>query len=409
MNWLLSSSALSNLGDGIGQVAFPLVAAMLTRDPVLIAGLAVAQMLPWLLFGAVAGVLLDRVDRRRAMLVANVLHAVVVGALAIMVLAGTASIPIVYVAALLMGTAETVADSAATVLIPALVDKSDLESANSKLQSTEIVGQIFVGNPVGSLAFAVFAAFPFLLNTAAYVLAAILLVGLAGSYSARQAADVEPVRGMRAEFAVGVRWLRGSPLILRLIVLAGLLGMTMEFAQAQLVLYALEDLRLSEAAFGVFAFAAGVGGLAGTGIAARLVARFSRWSVLLAGIVVSGLAIGAMGLVHQPVLAAVLLGCFGGAVIVINVVVGTLRHLAVPDALLGRVIGVWRTLVWGAVPVGALIGGLLTRWLHSPSWTFVVSGASQVVIAGAAAMFLRPFRARINGRPALSAGADTVA
>lgn len=166
--WLLSSSAVSNLGDGIGKVAFPLLAATLTRDPVLIAGLSATQFLPWLLF------------------------ALVVGAMAVLVYTGGVTIAVVYVAALPIGTAETIADSAANVLIPAVVDHDRLESANSKLQACEIVGQTFLGGPIGSATFALFAVFPFLLNSAGFALSAGLLIALAGSYRAKKPAPSRP-------------------------------------------------------------------------------------------------------------------------------------------------------------------------------------------------------------------------
>lgn len=120
LRWLLASSAASNLGDGIGKVAFPLLAVTLTRDPLLIAGLSATQFLPWLLFALPAGALLDRVDRRRAMILANGVRAVVVGGTAALVAAGGVTIWLVYAAALLIGFAEVVADSAANVLIPAV-------------------------------------------------------------------------------------------------------------------------------------------------------------------------------------------------------------------------------------------------------------------------------------------------
>ncbi len=106
LTWLLGSSAFSNLGDGIGKVAFPLLAATVTRDPVLIAGLSAAQFLPWLLFALVAGAMLDRVDRRTAIVLANTARAVVVGAVALIVYLDAVSIWLVYEAALLIGVAE---------------------------------------------------------------------------------------------------------------------------------------------------------------------------------------------------------------------------------------------------------------------------------------------------------------
>ncbi|MBB4687042.1 MFS transporter [Amycolatopsis jiangsuensis] len=383
--WLIASSATSNLGDGIGKVAFPLLATTLTRDPVQIAALSAVQFLPWLLFAVLAGTLVDRVDRKKAMIVANAARAAVVAAITVLVAVSAVDIWTIYVAALLIGTAETVADSAANVLPPALVPEDRLESANSKLQACEIVGQTFLGGPVGSTTFALFAAFPFLLTSAGFAVAAAVLLGLAGSYRPR----AEDNTRVRADFAEGVRWLRGNPLLLRLLAVAGLLSLASELAQAQLVLYALEDLRLSEATFGLFAFVGGIGGLAGAALTPRLVRFTGRRPVLVGGVLCCALGFGGMGLVRQPVASAVLFGLFAAAVVAVNVVLATARHTLVPSELLGRVLGVWRTAVWGAIPVGALLGGLLTELLGSPSRTFTASGVLLLAVTGYAAFALR--------------------
>ncbi|MFE6609724.1 MFS transporter [Amycolatopsis sp. NPDC057786] len=387
LRWLLASSAASNLGDGIGKVAFPLLAVTLTRDPLLIAGLSATQFLPWLLFALPAGALLDRIDRRRAMILANSVRAVVVGGTAALVAAGGVTIWLVYAAALLIGFAEVVADSAANVLIPAVVGKGSLDSANSKLQACEIVGQTFLGGPVGSATFALFATFPFLLNSVGFAIAAAVLLGLAGSYRPRATGNA-PV-GLRTELAEGFRWLKRSRLVLRLVVIAGLISLVSELAQAQLVLYAIEYLRLSEAAFGLFAFVGGIGGLLGAAIAPRLVKATSRRAVLLGGTACCGAAFTGMGLTSSPVAGAALFGLFAAAVVAVNIVLGTARHTLVPGALLGRVLGVWRTVVWGAIPVGALLGGVLTHALGSPARTFLTSGLLLFGVAGFAFVSLR--------------------
>lgn len=382
---------MSNLADGIAKVAFPLLAADATRDPVLIAGLSAMQFLPWLLFGMLAGALLDRTDRRLAIITANLGRALAIGVLTGMLCFGTVNIVVIYVASLLVGTAETVADSAANVLIPAVTRHDQLEQANSKLQATEIVGQTFLGGPIGSLTYALFAVFPFLLDTVGFAVAAVLLLGMAGRYRPQRAnpqtrspqgSETSTGRQLRGELMAGLRWLRANPLISRLVIIAGLVSLTSELAQAQLVLYALEDLTLTEAAFGVFAFVGGIGGLLGAGITPRLVTVFNRLPVLLLGITLAGIGFGGMGLSAHTVLSAPLFGLFAAGVVAVNVVLATVRHATVPGELLGRVLGVWRTAVWGTIPIGALLGGLLTEMLGSPSATFQTSGVALLVTAG---------------------------
>jgi MFS family permease len=388
LKWLLTSSAAANLGDGLGKVALPLLASTLTRDPVLIAGLSATQFLPWLLFAAVAGALVDRIDRRRAMIVANTARAVAVGVLAVVVAAGGMTIWLVYLTALAIGMAETIADSAANALVPAVVGNGSLDAANSKLQACEIVGQTFLGGPIGSLSFALFAAFPFFLNSAGFAIAAAVLLGLAGTYRGKAEVPVRPAK-LRTELAEGLRWLRGHALLLRLVAIAGLLSLVSELAQAQLVLYALEDLHLSEATFGFFAFVGGIGGLIGAGVAPRLVRAAGRRAVVVGGIIGCAAGFGGMGLVRSPVAGAALFGLFAAAVVAVNVVLATARHRLVPGALLGRVLGVWRTVVWGAIPLGALLGGVLTEALGTAARTFAVSGVVMLVIAGFAFGTLR--------------------
>ncbi|WP_232376478.1 MFS transporter [Amycolatopsis aidingensis] len=395
LNWLLSSSTVSNLGDGIGKVAFPLLAVQVTKDPVLIAGLSATQFVPWLLFALVAGAILDRIDRRTAMIVANTARAVVVGVVAVLVATDSISIWLIYLAALLLGTAETLADSAANVLIPAVVQRERLEGANSKMQAAEIVGQTFLGGPVGSLTFAVFHAFPFLLNSAGFAIAAALLLGMAGSYRPQQEAE-RPRTALRTELAQGLRWVRRNALVLRLVLIAAAVSLVSELAQAQLVLYAVVELGLSPAAFGVFAFAGGIGGLAGAAVAPRLVRVAGRRAVLAAGILLCGAAFLAMGLSGSAILSSALFGLFAAAVVAVNVVLATVRHGLVPAELLGRVLGVWRTLVWGAIPVGALAGGVLTELLGRPSATFAVSGALLLGTGGAAILLLRRYRGAVD-------------
>lgn len=395
--WLLSSAGIGNLADGLTKVAFPLLATTITRDPMQIGALSATQFLPWLLLGTVAGALVDRVDRRHAMVVANTGRAAIAALTALLSWTGSASIWLVYLAALLLGVAETVAESAANAVIPAVVERDRLDGANGRFQAAEIIGQTFLGGPVGSATFALFAALPFLLSSAGFAVGAALLLGLAGTYRPRSAG--RPTR-LRADLGDGMRWLRRNPLVLRLVLVAGLISMTSELAQAQLVLYALDDLRLSAAAFGLFSLIGGLGGILGAAAAPWLTRRAGRAPVLIGGILVAGAGFLAMGILRHPLLAGLSFGLFAAAIVTVNVIFATARHSLVPDDLLGRVLGAWRTVVWGAVPIGALAGGGLARGLGSASATFAVSGAAQLGLAGFAVLMLRGFTLDGNERTA---------
>src|SRR6478735_9005987 len=132
---LLSAVVVMNLGDGIVVAAGPLLVASLTRDPFLVSLAFLCEYLPALVFGTVAGVIVDRQDRRRIAIFVNIARAVVLAGLAVMILAGSINIAIVLAGLLLLGTAETFGDLATTSLLPRLVPRAGLGIANARLQS----------------------------------------------------------------------------------------------------------------------------------------------------------------------------------------------------------------------------------------------------------------------------------
>ena len=178
---LFAASTVSNLGDGIGLVAYPWLASAVTRNPVLIALVAVAQRLPWLLFTLPAGVITDRVDRRRIMMTANGARAVVTSLVALAVLWRGGELPgpdelddvistewvlygCVLVATMLLGVGEVLYDNSAQTFMPGIVDNAQLEKANGRLWAAETAANQFLGPPLGSLMLAAGFALPFVVD-----------------------------------------------------------------------------------------------------------------------------------------------------------------------------------------------------------------------------------------------------
>ena len=122
--WLVASSWTSNLGDGIGLAAGPLLVASQTSDPILVALAGLLQRLPWLLFGLYAGVLADRVDRRLIVVAVDLARAGVLAVLTAMLVTGHVNITVVLVTMFLLGTAETFADTTTGTLLPMVVAKA---------------------------------------------------------------------------------------------------------------------------------------------------------------------------------------------------------------------------------------------------------------------------------------------
>lgn len=385
---LYASSATANLADGIGRTALPLIAASYTRSPVAVAGLVSFAFLPWLLFALPSGALVDRVDRRYAMSAANAVRALAMAVLAILVFTHSGTIAGLYAVAFVLGGAETVYDSATRALLPQVVTTDRLETANSLLTVEETLGQTFLGAPVGSALFALAAAVPIVLNAGGFVIAALLVLTLRGDYRPARAAEPGSIRH---EIADGVRWLRAHRLLRDLTVISASTALVETMASSVLVLYVLEVLHLPAGNFGYVLLTAGIGALIGGVLTPRLATRFGRGLMLTVGSFVAAIPIGLMAFTHNGFLGSALFAISAAGVMVWNVLTMSLRQALIPHELFGRVQGAYRTVVWGAIPVGALLGGALAS-LFGIRAVFMITGAGLCVLAAALSVVVRIHR-----------------
>jgi MFS family permease len=376
---LYVASAASNLADGVNRVALPLLAATLTRDPVLVAALTSLAFVPWLLFALPAGAVVDRVDRRRAMAVANAVRALALGALGATVLTGTASLVVLYVVAFAVGVAETVYDSAARAMLPQVVGREQLDRGNGLLTSAEEASQGFLGAPLGSVLFAVAIAAPLFTTAAGFLVAAVLVLTIAGAR--RPDRTAAPRTTIRRDVAEGVGWLWRHRFLRGLTLVSASTSLVQSMTSGILVLYVLDDLGVGEAGYGLMLVASGVGAVVGGLTAAPLAGRIGRTATLVVGGAVTALTTGGMAFTDNAWVAAVLFAVGTAAVLFWNVLTMSLRQALIPEVLFGRVQGGYRTLVWGGIPLGALLGGVLADATSVPT-VFVVAGAGLLVLSG---------------------------
>lgn len=397
--------------------ALPLLAATLTRDPFLVALLHFAQFAPWLLFSLVAGALVDRWDRRHVMWRVDLFRAAVIGSLGLAVACDRVGMPLLFAAAFLLGTAETLFDNASQAILPSLVDRRHLARANGRLFGAQIVTNQFAGPAVGAVLFAVTAASPFLVDAGSYVAAAVLVAlipgvyrpgrraaagsaasgaaagsaagsGLAGSPGSAGAPGSVPagtgaramVAGIRYDIGDGLRWLWGHRVLRSLALVLGAINLLAEGALAVMVLYAQDILGLGDVGYGFLMTSFAVGSLAASLVGERTVARLGSGQALVLSLVVMGAGQLAIGLAGDAVVVAVLTMGVGFATIVWNVITVSLRQALIPDEILGRVNSAYRFIGWGAIPIGALAGGVLADHfgLRAP---FVVAGLGTLLTA----------------------------
>ncbi|HEV3463586.1 MAG TPA: MFS transporter, partial [Actinomycetota bacterium] len=373
------ASGFANLADGVLWVALPLLAVQLTRSPLLIAGITVANRIPWLL-APVAGAFADRLDRRQSMVRVNLVRTVLLGGLALAVAADLATLPMLYAVAVLLGVAETLFDTSAQSLLPALVDRDDLTRANSRLYAVELVANTIIGPPLGGLLAAAGLAVALGLPAAAYLVGAAFLALIAGSFRAAGAGPAGSTR-LRDEIAEGAGFVWRHPVLRPLAIMLGIENMAFAAAFAVFVLFAVAPgpMGLSEAGYGILSATLGVGSLLGTWVAVPAERRLGRVHTLVVSVVLMAASLVVPALTANAVLVGVSFALSGVAIVLWNVVTVSLRQRITPDRLLGRMNAAYRLVGWGTMPVGAALGGFLAEALGLRP-TFVISAALTLAV-----------------------------
>jgi hypothetical protein len=258
--WLLSSSWISNLGDGIAIAAGPLLVASQTSDPLLVALAGLLQRLPWLLFALYAGVVADRHNRRLIVVAVNLVRAIVLCGLAVTIATGSVSVAVVLAAMFVLGTAEAFADITTGTLLPMLVEKPDLGVANARINVGTITLNQLAGPPIGAFLFAAGMVWPSVAQAVTCALGAVLMARISISMPER----VDDRARMRTEIVDGVRWLWHHPPIRTLTLTVTFFNVTFGAAISVLVLYAEQRLGAGAVAFGLLTTAGAIGGIVGS-------------------------------------------------------------------------------------------------------------------------------------------------
>ncbi len=358
---LWSAGVAANISDGIMVAALPLLVATLTRDPLLVALATMAYRMPWIVFELFAGELVDRNDRRHLMLIGDLARAAGVGLIAVLVATDQITLQLVYVIAFGLGVAETLVDTSWEALVPMIVEPEQLEIANGRSQAAEWTANELVGPPLGGVLFATAAAAPFGVVGVGFVLAALFLAWIPGVY--RSDREVAHGRGsMRREIGEGIRWLWNHKVLRVLSLTAATTNLMVTAMFAVFVLFAQEILSLGDAGFGVLLATAGVGGIVGAVSAHTVEARVGTGTLLASAVAGIGLVSLVIALTSNPAVVGVGLAVEGFCIAMWNVVVVSLRQTITPNDLRGRVAADARVLAFGALPIGALVGGLLAEW-----------------------------------------------
>ena len=386
---LWAASTVSALGSGLATVAAPLFVAARTGNPLAVSAAAAVAWLPWLLFALPGGVLVDRVDRRRLMIAVDSTRVAAMGVLATAILTGRDSIALLYVVLFVVNTGEIVLRSASQAMVADVVPPGRLERANGWIIGGATTAEFMLAGPLAGFLFRVGNGLPFLANAATYAASAILIGWIAGRFrpAVREglivpagdgAARTSGLRSVWSDLAEGFSWLVRQRLLRTMAVLIGLLNITLTGAMAVLVLLARQRLGLGSVGYGALFACLAAGGILGSVIGDRLIARVSATWTLRIGLLVEAALHLTLATSHSRYVVGFALFAFGVHGTLWTIVANSLRQRLTPPAMLGRVGSTNLFIAAGGNCAGALLAGGVasTFGITAPYWAgFVVAVA----------------------------------
>jgi predicted MFS family arabinose efflux permease len=377
---LWTASTTSALGSGLATIAAPLFVAAHTKSPLIVSATSAAAWLPWLLFALPGGLLVDRADRRQLMVAIDSIRVAAMGVLAIALAAGWSSIALLDAVLFVINSGEVVFQSASQAITASLVPRAQLERANSWLVGGTLVAQRMIAGPLGGFLFVLAACVPFYINAGTYAASAVLVAMVAGTFRVpRPAGGGDPSRQagrVRAELAVGFRWLTHQRVLRTMTALVGLLNLTLTAAAAVLVLLVKERLGLGPIGYGTLLMCMAAGGLVGSMRGDWLIRRVTAsWTIRIGLLVEAGQYL-VLATSRSAYLVGFTLFAFGMHAALWIIVGNSLQQRLTPPEMLGRVASTSLFIAAGGNCVGAVLGGVVATGfgITAPYWVgFVIA------------------------------------
>jgi MFS family permease len=379
------ATAVSNLGDGVSMVAYPWLASAVTRSPILIAAAGFASRLPWLIFTLHAGVLTDRFDRRRLIVGMDFMRGLLTVFVGVIVWINKDSLPslndltkitdletnwplylILVFTAFLFGLAEVLRDNSAQTLMPSVVDKENLEKANSRMWSAEALTNSFIGPPLGSLLIGIVIFLPFFFDAISFFIAVALVASLSGSFRPIESEEPREKINFKAEIKEGFAWLWAHPLLRPMAIILGCLNGLGTMVGAVFILYAQEVLNTTVFIFAILGTGGAVGGILGGIFAPKISAALGSGPALALALAAGPVGSLIIGMTTSWQVVWIVTAFETLFAVLWNTITVSLRQSIIPTHLLGRVNSVYRFFAWGSIPIGMLLGGgLVTVLAHN--------------------------------------------
>jgi MFS family permease len=333
---------------------------------------------PQLLFGLAIGAWTDRTDRKRLMIVVDLLSAVAIASVPLAALAGLLSLWWIFAVAFISSTLSIFFAAAEFGAIPSLVDSTELVGANGRIQASFAAASVLGPLVAGALLVFVPVETILVLDAASFLVSAATLSVVARPFNAPISKRATSIRD---DIVEGLRYVLAHPVLRNISLMMAMINVVGATVVAQLVLFAKQALHAEDSEVGIL-FAAGGAGVVVLSLAAGpLRKRWSFGNVALGALMLSGLLTVGLAYTTSLWVAVLLWGLSSGLGILFNINTGSLRQAIVPNHMLGRVISIAMVLAWSANPIGALAGGLLIERTGDVRLVYAAIGSLIFLIA----------------------------
>lgn len=374
-----TGQTLSNLGSSFTNFALPLIVFKLTGSALNLAITSAAVFLPYLLFGLIIGAWVDRLDRKRLMIIVDTINMLLVASIPVLSLLGHLSVWYIYGVAFVASTMGIFFQAAEFAAIPSLVGQDNLVTANGRIQASfsamGFAGPLIAGGlvflvPLNSLLF---------IDASSFLISVLTLSAIRISFnSAKAAGEIVEKKSIWHDVVEGLRYVLSHPVLRMISLMMALVNFFGSSVGFELVYFAKKQLLLQDWQYGIMVAAGPLGVVVLALLAGPLHKRFNFSRVALTALALEGLLTVVLGLTTSFWLAIPLFALTNGLGILFNINTGSLRQAIVPNQLLGRVMTIAGVLAWSAIPVGTIITGFIIDHTHGLSFNFATIGLSSL-------------------------------
>jgi MFS family permease len=368
-----AGQTISTLGSSFTTFALPLLIYTLTGSSLNLALTVVAAVLPYFFFGLVIGAWVDRVNRKRLMVLTDLVRALVIASIPFASVLGLLSAWWIYAVAFLNSALTICFDAANFSAIPRLVSHEDLVKANGRVQAGYSIAK--VGGPLLGGLFITVVSLPMLLlvDATSFLISAISLMLITASFNIATDAKQAPT-SLRQDIIEGLRYVLKHPILCWITLLLLLVNFILPTASVQLVLFAKQCFAVSDAQVGLLYACGGLGTVLFSLAAGRFRKHWSLGTLALGSLMMEGAFTALTAVSHWYWLLLLLWALRSGADVLFIISTYSLAQTVVPNQLFGRVITVIRVLTWSTGAIGALLGGFLIERTQQVALVYAAIG-----------------------------------